>query len=300
MRSINLPAELPRCVFIVVAAAVALMGSAWAAVPLTADQQAEWLGDVYAAGLQYHYGAGLSEQSVATTRDELLAGIKGTLAQPLDLQQLCDLTPWVFRRTAMGQYPPPDLELLQRRANMLNVIGLYLARPQLGEQEEGEQVERVIAQVGAVFGILESALVEQFRDVPDAEVLAAGETLMESSRLVEQARSPVSPYAKRLLSDAEMGQLKQDAKALASEARGDWVQYQTEYEEVADGLPDTLVVTRVRGYMSGAAIQLQSEIASLYYVAPKVLTPEQQASVDEYYRSAFAAESATADEDAQQ
>ena len=170
-----------------------------AAFPTSRQEQAAWLGDVYAAGLREHYPQGLSEQSVATTRQALVTGLENLLAQPLTARQLSELTAWVCQSSLLGgSDPPPDLELLDRRANLLQIIALYLARPPLQSPEGGELVRQALRQLGELFEGLRQALVAEFADLPEAgpaEQMAVRVVFSAASIVVEAARSPVSPVA---------------------------------------------------------------------------------------------------------
>lgn len=292
----RLPAEISLCAVLVVTLLATLAGPAWAAFPTTAQEQAAWLGDVHAAGLREHYPApeagqpqGLSDQSIATTRDALVAGIESLLKQPLTVEQLSELTAWVSRSTAMSNYPPPDLELLSRRANLLQIIELYLARPPFHTQEAAELLYKILGQVSGLLDVLRQSLAGEYSDVPGADQMAAAAVFSAAAIIAEEARSPVSPFAKRLLTEEEVATLTQQAQQMASQARAQWASHHQQWLE-RTGPPDPLSCQHAASSMQSAAGDFEGAIRMLYYRARQVVTPEQQAAVWEYYHNLWLAD----------
>lgn len=282
----HLRAGFPVCGILVASLLFTLAGPVWAGFPTTVQEQATWLGDVYAAGLREHYPEGLSEQSVASTRGALITGLETLLKQPLSVEQLSDLTAWVGRSTAMGTYPPPDLELLRRRVNLLNIIELYLTRPSLSSDEGAELMGRILRQLGGLFDELRQALSTEFSDVPGAAEMAAGAVFWQAAIVAEEARSAVSPSAKRLLTDEEVANLRQQAQSLAAEARAAWACQQQRVLEVT-GAADALAYQHAGSAMLAPAARFASGIQALYYRAPQVLTADEERAVWEYYHNLF-------------
>lgn len=285
----QLRVELPLCGILVASLLFTLAGPLWVGFPTTVQEQATWLGDVCAAGLREHYPEGMSEQSVASARGALVSGLESLLKQPLSVEQLSELTAWVGRSTAMGTYPPPDLELLSRRVNLLKITELYLTRASLSSDEGAELMGKILRQLGGLFDGLRQALVSEFSDVPGAAEMAAGAVFWQAAVLAEEARSAVSPSAKRLLTEEEVANLRQQAQQLAAEARATWASQQQRVLEVT-GAPDALAYQHAGSAMLAPAARFASGIQALYYRAPQVLTAEEERAVWECYHNLFVAD----------
>jgi hypothetical protein len=291
MKRWKLPAELPLCVGVLLLF-MAVPGSA--ALPAAAGDQAEWFGDVYAAGLDYQYGDGLSQESIAMSRAELVTGFRELLTQPLDSQQFCDVTEWVCGATSMGQpdVPPPDLRLHQRAQTILYTVGLYLARPAESDQEEGERWDGILSQVGVLLDVLRQRLVQEFSDFPDAEQMAAGAVYSGAGSVPTLVRSPICPLLRRTFTDEEMASLTQYATELAPDARADWDAYQAHLAELEPDFEDPLALHRARSAMLGAASQFENRMRVTQYTAPQFLSAEEQEALRAAYRAMSGAEQA--------
>ena len=281
----KLPSGLPLCAAVLSFLTLTLPASA--ALPATVGEQAEWLGDVYAAGLDYHYGDGLSQESIAVSRAEFAAGFRELLKQPLDSQQFCDVTEWVCGGTSMGQpdLPPPDLRLHQQAQTILYTVGLYLPRPAESDQEEGERWDAILSQVGVLLDVLRQGLVQQFSDFPDAGSMAAGAVYSGAGSLPTLVRSPICPLLRRTFSDEEMASLTQYATELAPDARASWDAYQAHLAEAEPGFEDPLALHRARSAMLGAASQFENRMRVTQYTAPQFLSAEEQAALTAAYRA---------------
>ena len=283
----KLPSGLPLCAAVLSFLTLTLPASA--ALPATVGEQVEWLGDIYAAGLDYHYGDGLSQESIAVSRAEFAAGFRELLKQPLDSQQFCDVTEWVCGGTSMGQpdLPPPDLRLHQQAQSILYTVGLYLSRPAESDQEEGERSDAILSQVGVLLDVLRQHLVQEFSDFSDAEQMAAGAVYSGAGSLPALVRSPVCPLLRRPFTDEEMASLTQSATKLASDARASWDAYQAKLAEAEPDFEDPLALERALGAMLGAAAQFQNSIRGTQYTAPQFLSAEEQVALRAAYRAMF-------------
>jgi len=292
------PRCFPRRFALLAACWFALLGVALTATPVRAafptsrQEQAAWLGDVYAAGLREHYPQGLSEQSIAATRQAFVAGLENLLAQPLTARQVSELTPWVCQSSPLWESDPPlELELLDWRANLLQMIALYLARPPLQSPEGSKVMYQALGQLGDLFDGLRQALVAEFADLPEAgpaEQMAAAAVFSAASIVTEAARSPVSPFAKRLLTEDEVATLREQAREFASGARRDWVEFgypHYQYRLQSGAAADPLSPPPGLGSIGGAVGQFEGVTRLLYYRPPEVLTTEQKAAVREYHHN---------------
>jgi len=145
-------------------------------VPRTLEDQANWLGDVYAASLSEHYPEGLSPDLVTRSRDALVAGLLDTLDKPLTSQQVVELTGFVFRWGVTYPYElaPHELELYEHRHIMLLHVERYIERPCLAHGNETAEARiAILSPIAIVFDKLRQELAREFSDLPGGDTMAA-------------------------------------------------------------------------------------------------------------------------------
>jgi hypothetical protein len=183
-------------------------------LPTEAAQQVEWLGDFYAAGLEYYYGRyGLSPQAMEATRVDLAHRLAGVVLAPLDGRQLSELSEWLFRSCAwIGalDIPPPALQLRESAGNLAHMIALYLSRPRLTR----EQQDQIAGQLGIMLDVLRAAMLKEFAEMPGVEALVREAIYARAADFGRLIKDPVALVIKRAHTPEEIEQLCAYARQL--------------------------------------------------------------------------------------
>ena len=236
-------------VFIGVCLALVLMGvGLWAVMapptamaaelPRTVEEQAEKIGDSWAAWLIEDCGDALPLEALAGPREELVEGVKDLVHEPLTMQEFSIVERCMM--SGLGIYtprrPPHELELRRDvRTNLYN-LDYYLAnpRPLLGEahslsEDPYLQVwEEVAGQIAELFYLLQGELTAELAPMmedPEAAGKAiAGGVLKGGFQLaLPNLMSPTTPVFKRPLTEEEMEYLRTGIGEIARRA-GDFLE----------------------------------------------------------------------------
>ena len=215
---------------VAVAAVVVLLVSlraparAQGALPTTAGEQIAYLADRYANGLTLRFGDTLSATTIATNRAVLANGLTSLLTQPLPSRDLLELGQWVERQGADLADQPVDEEVPCVTRSLLNDVREYLSRPAPSDPREAAYaLQAVLAQTGEVFDALRQEMAAQWSDVAqDTDEMVGGAIASQTDLISAAAYSRVSPYMKRLLTQAEVDELIQSARRIAREERQGW------------------------------------------------------------------------------
>jgi hypothetical protein len=238
-------------------------------LPTTAGEQIAYLADRYANGLTLRCGDTLSASAIGTNREALANGLTSLLTQPLPPRDLLELGQWTERQgVEIGDWPT-DEEVPSVTRSLLNDVKEYLSRPPTGDaRESAHALQAILAQTGTVFDALRQELVVQWRDVaPDADAMAGGAIASQTDLLDAAAYSRVSPYMKRLLTQAEMEELVALARKTAQEQRQEWDEFAAglDGEARAQFLADA---ETMREHMVGTAARVEYAILGASYVPP--------------------------------
>jgi len=258
---------------------------ALAAMPTTVEEQTNWLGDLYAVGLEANWGHALSQESIAASRAELVAGLRDLLKQPLTGRQFFEVSKWTLEAGAVpSDVPPPELFVSLRVRNTVHTVGLYLSRPPLTD----EQREGVLSQAGTIYDSLRQPLVRQFPEVPDVETMVAGQLYKEFAWVASDGRCSLCPSMKRSYTDEEMAELRQSAAELAVRAREDWEESRALWwsTEMDPSEQERMVLRSAQSAIGMAATLFQGKMRAMQYTPPQLLTPEEQAALRAGFRSA--------------
>jgi len=272
--------------------ALLLPTTAVASLPTTPGEQAQWLGDCYAAGLDHYYGRyGLTAEAIQTTRGDFVFRLSGLLDRPLDRQQLSTISAWLFRSSvcigALDLAPPAD-RLRQEAADNSHIIGLYLSRPRLTH----EQGDEIAGQLGIVLDVLRAAMLEEFSDIPGAEALVRTAIYARAADFGRLIKDPISPLIKRPYTAAEIEDLCAYARKLpVGEAEGilesalrSAATMDTQTPEFEERAAET-----ARWMIHGVTWSLKSKVMGSQYAPPQVLSAEERAALSDYYMTTHGA-----------
>lgn len=263
-------------------AALALPAGAAIELPRTVEEQGEWLGGFYAAGLEYHYGRyGLTPEAIGTATGDLVRGLSATLEEPLDARQLSEISAWVFRTTAsVGalDIAPPPLQLKQDVGDLVHIIGLYLSRPRLTH----EQQDQIAGQLGVVLDVLRAAMLEELSEVPGGEALVREAVYSRAAGFGRRIGAPVAPLIKRLYTAEEIEELCAHAREIPV---GDYQQYLSMVGMSDPEAPnfEKQVAVAAKWTIHGATWLLRNKVLGAQYTPPVILTPDEEAALLDYY-----------------
>jgi hypothetical protein len=248
------------------------------AIPSTAADQARWLADLVASGLQQQYGSEVAPETVAAGQAELIEGLPRILPRPL--------TPWElvqFQAVLCDDGGPVSasdvapVEMGLRRSIRLRIAWLqdYLPRPALTDDDRG-LIDR---QLGELAELLRAGLVADlspgFADEEAANaIIACDVTNLFSRPAGRLIASAVGPYFKRPFSPEEMRSLEQLVTRVVADARARWERAKERAASLSPGasleVADLVVAT-------GAPIaSFTRAAAAMQWPEPVVLSPAEQ------------------------
>jgi len=192
--------------------------------PRTVEEQAEWIGETWAAWLWDDCGETLAPETIAGPREELVEGLKARLEAPLNSEQYA-----MVQSCMMGGVdgyaptrPPLELELRQSVRQNLYKVDWYLAHP----EPDTELWTEVGGQVSEVFYVAQEALLAELMPLaPDPDTgrraVLSGVLLGGVQHVLPLIGSVTIPMFKRPYTPEEMADLRAVAKRAAQWARAD-------------------------------------------------------------------------------
>jgi len=298
-------------------AALVLPAGAAAELPRTVEEQAESIGDTWAAYLSEEYGEALPAEAIRGPREELVEGVKGLVHERLTMREFSIVERCMLPE--MGSYTPsrPPHELELRRDVRMNLYNLdyYLAnpRPLLGEAHSMSEdpylqvSSEVGGQIAELFFLLQRDLVAELAPmIEDREeagkAIAAGLYVYGYQHVARTQSAPTTSILKRALTVQEMEELRARIPEIVlgecgsleeglatstvlvhSELFGDQLAtVQTPREATAEDL---------RGAAGLAAQTFAAEIHAVYWNEwPEMLSGEEQRTLDEALATRYSGE----------
>ena len=297
-------------VLIGVAIALVLMGvGLWAllapptamaaALPRTVEEQAERIGDLWAAWLIEDCGEALPLETIAGPQEELVEGLKGLFEQALTLQEFSVVEGCMMSGVDgyTPRHPPHELELRRDvRTNLYN-LDYYLANPppdtgeahRLSEDPYAQVQQQVGFQVAELFYLLQRDLIAELApSTEDPEAAAktiAGAVFVNGQALVVlNLYRPRSGVFKRPLTEEEMEGLRAAAwEIVQASARS--------FEQGLGPSPEFGQANQLKHEAGPAASLLATMIQRIYWdERPPMLSAEEQRTLDEALATRYSAE----------
>lgn len=198
-------------------------------LPRTVEEQAEWMGDFWAAWLIEDCGDALPLEAIAGPREELVEGLKARLREPLSIQYF-DMVSGCMMGGVDGytaSRPPHELEVRRDvRRNLYN-LDWFLSHPPdvTGEargvsEDPSLQVWREVGgQVAELFYLLQRDLIADLaprtEDPEAAAKTIAGAVFLSGHQLVlVNLLSPTTRVFKRALTVEEMEGLRERVREI--------------------------------------------------------------------------------------
>jgi hypothetical protein len=247
-------------VFFTLLAPVCALG----APPTTVGEQVAYLADRYANGLDCRFGDTLSTAAIAANKAQLSEGLAALITKPLGSDELLELGQWMERQGVPHFDRPVDLELAPVTRNLIEDTRQYLSR----QPWDAHLILAIEAQAGEVLDALRKEMIVQWRElVPDVEAKAAGIVSSQTFPIGEAANSHISPFIKRLFTQAEMDALVAFAQKKARDERQHWEDFgarmSPEMRAVFAADPEPM-----RVHMVVTAAQVQYQIMATSYKPP--------------------------------
>ena len=267
--------RLPLFACLLLACLVAM--PALGVVPVTANDQAEWLGDVYATGLQELYGASIAP-AAAIGRTELVGGLRQALQRPLTTRELTDFQAVLFDDGGplVGwDLPPVEMGLRRDACSVSAWLRDYLARPLLTDEQD-TALDRQLAELAEALRVgLTAELSGEFADKPAEEAAVAEDvSTLFSRRVTQLALIHMGPYFKRPFSPEEMASLRTAVSQVPAEARRLW-----ERAKPMLAGPDSLQTLTPRDLLVATGrpvVSFTNATMGMQYAAPSLLSPEEE------------------------
>ena len=259
--------------------------------PRTVEEQAECIGESWAAWLWDDCGEALAPETIAGPREELVEGLKARLKvrfeAPLNSEEYAVVKGCMMKGVDgySASYLPLELELRAMVRQDLYDLDYYLAHPTL-DHEIYTQVVQQAAEV--LYVAQESLLAELMPFAPDADngrrLILSGVLLGGVQPVVLLIGSP-GPMFKRPYTPEEMAGLRAAAKRAAAEARAQLEDDALQLEAMAD--PE-VVELNLHGTASYAAQQVFLALRQVFWdERPPVLSEEEQRELDEATAARF-------------